>query len=598
MDTGARRQLFLLGAATTLAGFVEMLGIGLVIPFMITASNSQAFGFSNRLNLWLNWLMNTLGIPHEWTTPALGLILAAVICLANAGICAYQLFSTYFVAKQKAIISQKVLHIISSQPISYFDENNSAELSKSVLSDVGAYITCLSSTVQLVAVAIRVAVLYLFFLLANANMAVGFAAAMTCLYLFIHHFIHHPLVEAGKRGLQAASDMYKTSNEVLNAFRDIQVSGTTPYFLQRFEMATNASIHPEYVRGKPGYITRAILETATVASVVGMLVYFHHRDGNLGNGLPLMSAYVIAGIRLIPALQQALSHWVQIRYLMPTLWIIKEFLDRDQNASLRYLDQPVPFQQTLEMDKVSYSYALARERPVLNEVSLTIERHTRVAFVGSTGAGKTTATDILLGLREPTSGRLVVDGQPITAALSRSWRKNIGYVPQDIYLLDSTVVANVAFGIPEVEIDRQMVEQACKVACIHDFIVNELPDGYQSSIGERGTRLSGGQCQRLGIARALYHNPDIIIFDEATSSLDNVTENSILQALDALKGVKTLIVVAHRLHTVWSFDKLFVLERGHLVGAGRAEDLLESCQAFRELATVHPDPTPPVTLVT
>jgi ABC-type multidrug transport system fused ATPase/permease subunit len=209
-----------------------------------------------------------------------------------------------------------------------------------------------------------------------------------------------------------------------------------------------------------------------------------------------------------------------------------------------------------------------------------------VGFVGSTGAGKTTAADILLGLLEPELGQLLVDGTPVTDETRRQWRRCLGYVPQHIFLADDSVAANIAFGIPPKQIDLEAVEQAARVANLHRFVVDELEQDYQTRIGERGIRLSGGQRQRVGIARALYHDPDVLVMDEATSALDNLTERAVMDAVMNLGSKKTIILVAHRLSTVQRCDIIFMFEQGRIIAKGSYDELVDNSEHFRAMALV------------
>jgi ABC-type multidrug transport system fused ATPase/permease subunit len=244
---------------------------------------------------------------------------------------------------------------------------------------------------------------------------------------------------------------------------------------------------------------------------------------------------------------------------------------------------PLRLRDRLVLRDVRYSYPGA-ERPALAGLDLAIGANTTVGLVGSTGAGKTTAVDVVLGLLEPDGGALEVDGVTIDAANRRAWQRALGYVPQQIFLTDDSVAANIALGVPPAEIDTAAVERAARIAELHDFVTGELPQGYATAIGERGVRLSGGQRQRIGIARALYHDPDVLILDEATSALDNRTERAVMDAVHNLGRAKTIVMIAHRLSTVRDCDTIFVLEQGRCVAAGHYDELLDRSRSFRELA--------------
>ena len=240
------------------------------------------------------------------------------------------------------------------------------------------------------------------------------------------------------------------------------------------------------------------------------------------------------------------------------------------------------FSDHIELKGVEYTYPKANT-PALKNINLRIKVNTTVGFAGSTGAGKTTAVDVILGLLPPQNGDLIVDGKPIKSHNRLSWQRAFGYVPQFIFLADDTVTANIAFGIPANEVDKKAVIRAAKIAELHDFVINELNNGYDTAVGERGVRLSGGQRQRVGIARAMYHNPDILIMDEATSALDNLTERAVMNAIDRLSSKKTIIMIAHRLSTVKECDNIFLFDQGKLVSQGNYKHLLSKSKLFKKM---------------
>ena len=383
--------------------------------------------------------------------------------------------------------------------------------------------------------------------------------------------------------------MYRTADELVGGAREIRATVREYEFWDRFRLAAYAAVQPQVVRTMPVFFTRAGLETATLAVVIVLLTYFNSKDGNLANALPLLSSYAIAGIRLLPALQQSITFLMEIRFYSPSVAEVARLVRPAPEISPLEASplRRIPLLREIQLSQVSYRYEA--NTPLLEEISLVIKKNSRVAIVGPTGAGKSTLLDILLGLRHPKSGTMSVDELQITHDVSANWRLSVGYVPQSVYLLDASIAQNIAFGVPPHQICLEKLQNACSIANLTGF-VSSLPDGLDTSVGERGVRLSGGQCQRIGIARALYHDPEVVIFDEATSSLDTVTESSVLDSLDRLSGKKTLIVIAHRLNTIWNFDTILVMTAGRLVGSGTANELLQTCPAFIALAQHRMEP--------
>jgi ABC-type multidrug transport system fused ATPase/permease subunit len=288
-----------------------------------------------------------------------------------------------------------------------------------------------------------------------------------------------------------------------------------------------------------------------------------------------ISLFAFAGYRLIPAIQQIFSGISTLRFVRPSVFD----LDR-QKAGMapanKYLIQAstkeIMLKSEIALKDITFSYPQAFN-PTLRRLSLLIPAFSTVGIIGSTGSGKTTVIDILLGLLEPNEGRLEVDGISITGGLAAAWRRCIGYVPQHIYLADDTLAANIAFGIPPWQVNRGALEAAARKANLHEFISTSLAQGYETFVGERGIRLSGGQRQRIGIARALYPRPKVLVFDEATSALDNISETAVMEAVRNLRKDMTIIIIAHRLTTLKDCDQIYVIEKGELVDHGSYQDV-------------------------
>lgn len=306
------------------------------------------------------------------------------------------------------------------------------------------------------------------------------------------------------------------------------------------------------------------------------------QSGSFNEAIPIVSLYVFAGYRLMPALQQIYSSFTKLSFVSPSLDKLYQDLKnlKPQNEILNSDKNLISYCQNIKLKNIYYNYPNS-ERAALENVSLTIPYNSRIGIVGSTGSGKTTTVDLILGLLEPQQGSLEVDGQTISNKNLRSWQKSIGYVPQHIYLSDDTVASNIAFGVNPKNINQEAVEKASKIANLHKYILEDLPEKYQTTIGERGVRLSGGQRQRIGIARALYHNPKVLILDEATSALDIQTEKIVMEAVNGLVNEVTIIIIAHRLSTVKKCDKIFLLDKGKLKDKGTFDELLKTNDQFR-----------------
>ena len=299
-----------------------------------------------------------------------------------------------------------------------------------------------------------------------------------------------------------------------------------------------------------------------------IILYLMSQSGSFNNALPIISLYVFAGYRLMPAMQQIYNSLTTLTFVGPSL---ENLSNNFKDFKLIYPDnnqEILSFNKTITLKNINYRYPDA-SRITLKDINLNIPAKTKVGIVGTTGSGKTTTVDIILGLLEAQKGTLEVDGQIITKKNLRVWQRSIGYVPQNIYLTDDSVAANIAFGLETKDINQKIVEKVSKIANLHEFVMSELPNQYQTKIGENGIRLSGGQRQRIGIARALYHNPKVLILDEASSALDDLTEKIVMDAINNISKDVTIILIAHRLNTLKNCDSIFKFDQGRIINQER-----------------------------
>jgi ABC-type multidrug transport system fused ATPase/permease subunit len=392
--------------------------------------------------------------------------------------------------------------------------------------------------------------------------------------------------------MDANGRRYKITHEIFNAIKDLKVNGRGGYYLSRYADASYAYASNQVKHQAIAQLPRYALETMAFGVVLLIALYLTLTNQGTDAVLPIIALYAMAGYRMMPALQKLFEGFSTLRFAGPVVDRIREELrglTRSETLAASSIQagaqiEPMRLAERLEISHLSYRYP-GGSRQVLDDVSLVIPARTTVALVGESGAGKSTLVDIVLGLLEPDSGELIVDGRRLDASSMAEWRRHIGYVPQAIYLADDTLRRNIALGVPDREIDDEAVIRAARAAAIHDFIATELPQGYETVTGDRGVRLSGGQRQRIGIARALYSNPDLLILDEATSALDGSTETAVMDAIDRLAGQKTIIMIAHRLATVRNCDCLYFMSRGRLLASGSFDELLAAQPEFRRMAS-------------
>ena len=331
-------------------------------------------------------------------------------------------------------------------------------------------------------------------------------------------------------------------------------------------------------------LPKYLLDAIGFGAILFLMTYTVYIEKTSGEIIPIVAVFALAGYRLMPALQQIYASLTQLKFNFPALEILVTDLSsvNEVTSFNRQKNPPLLFSKHLIIKDVGFTYPNVNI-PVLKNINLKIELNTTVGLVGITGSGKTTLVDIVLGLLNNTRGKLFVDETELTAENISSWQDNLGYVPQAIYLIDDTIERNIAFAVTEVDINK--VKHAAKMAELDEFI-QTLPDGYQTNVGERGIRLSGGQKQRIAIARALYHDPKFLILDEATSSLDGLTENIIMDAIHNLAHKKTILMIAHRITTLKECDVIYVLENGAIINSGSYKQLLKSDENFRHMANI------------
>ncbi|HXE73665.1 MAG TPA: ABC transporter ATP-binding protein [Candidatus Nitrosotenuis sp.] len=573
-----RRRAGWLVALMLVKAVTELTGVASLVPLVAVASRP---GLAQS-NPWLAWLHDSLGFSSDGAFLVfLAVAFVALFVLTNAvnAVTFYQCYRFCFRLSHE--LACRLLAVYLCRPYPWFLRQNSSELAKNLLGEVDR--TVASVILVLVTIAARgLTVLFLCvgLLWLDPLVAVTTAVATSALYVLIYRHFNQRMNECARGYTEANRLRFKTVLEGLSAMREARALARGPFFLEAFRGHSrryNDLMAAEHLIGNmPSYVT----EPLAIAAIVAVLVYFAAR-GQAESSVAMASLYIMATWRLVPALQKIYENAVGLRVNVPLLARIHAELTGEGEAVRPRLWPRLPLRQALRLEEVSFAYG---DVPVVRQVSLEIPRGTSAALVGRSGAGKTTLADLAAGLLVPQEGRVTVDGQPLEGEALRRWQGSVGYVPQEIYLLDDTVRRNIALGVPDEEIDEEAVMRAATMAHIHDFIVGELPQGYDTVLGERGVILSGGQRQRIGIARALYMDPELLILDEATSSLDNLTERSVIEAIEELAGRKTLLVIAHRLSTVKGCDRIFLVEEGRVVDSGPFAQLLAASAPFQELA--------------
>ncbi len=545
------------------SAFAEVVSLGAVLPFIgILVAPEQVFDYPIVADVVLALGITSadqLALPLTVAFVAAALIAGAIrILLLWATIrLAFAAGSDLSIEVYRRTLYQPYwVHVSrnTSQVISGIGKVNSAI---AVLSQL---MTLISSTVLLVAIIL--ALLAIDPMVASVA-AVGFGAS----YALISWNTRRRLLRNSQRVAHEQTQVVKAVQEGLGGIRDVLLDGTQPVYCDIYRQSDQPLRRANGKNYFIGNCPRHIMEALGMVLIAALAYALSRQDGGIATALPVLAALALGAQRLLPALQQAYAAWATIAGNHGSLADAIELLDQPLPAELlQPSPAPLHFQDAIRFNTVRFRYA--SDGPwVLDGLNLTIPKGARVGFVGRTGSGKSTMLDLLMGLLIPTEGELLVDGQPISGNRVKAWQKTIAHVPQNIYLADSTLAENIAFGVPRNAIDLDRVQQAARQAQIADFIENSK-EGYQTHVGERGIRLSGGQRQRIGIARALYKQASVLVFDEATSALDNATEQSVINAIEGLDRDLTILIIAHRLTTVQRCDTIVELEHGQVVVAG------------------------------
>ena len=476
------------------------------------------------------------------------------------------LTQTSFAYNWEYKISKSLVEKYLGQPYEWFLKNHGADLNKNILSDVSivvmhCFIPLLTITMQ---GAVSLAVLILLFFV-NFKLSLGIGIVLGIIYGSIYVLSAKYLRRLGKQHFDANRGRYRVSNEAFNATKEIKLLNLEANYIRRFNKHALETAKHQTSATIVGQLPRFALEGLIFGGMLSVILYLMTSSGGFISALPTISVFAFAGYRLMPALQQIYSASTQIRFVKHPIGTLVEDLKLLNNSS--FLDDevskpsPIKFNKDLVLKNISFKYDRA-EREIFSNLSLRIEQKTSVGIIGTTGSGKTTLVDLILCLLKAQLGTLEIDGKVVTEANEKQWQRLIGYVPQQIFLSDASIAANIAFGEEQKNINQKALIKASKIAQLHSFVVEQLPQKYDTTIGENGARLSGGQRQRIGIARALYRNPKILIFDEATSALDNNTEKAVVDAVQALKNEITTIQISHRLNTVKNCDKIFQVKDG------------------------------------
>lgn len=572
-------QLGVLCVAQILRAFVELVGVASIMPFMSVVADPDLV--QTNVYLAATYEAFDFGSVHSFLI-ALGVAVIIMLALSN-GISALAQYGMHrFSWGMHHRLSVRLLTGYLAQPYSFFTSKNSASLNKTLLNECQEVIrNVMIPMLDVIARVLVILALVAVLLITDPLLAISVALVFGGVYGIVYVGIKTKQRRLGIERVQANRERFKVAGEAFGGIKDVKVLERERAFIERYKPASWNFSRTTATNSIMQILPRYFIEAVAFGGVVMVILYYLQAGQGVAHIIPVVSLYAFAGYRLIPELQGLFADLTKVRFSRAALddlmknYHLLAVAEERQGKSLQ-------FEKEIFFDDVFFKYE-GTETPALRGVSLRIEKNQTVGLVGKSGSGKTTLVDLLLGLFAPTAGRILIDGVDLTPQNLSAWRRTVGYVPQHIYLVDDSIANNIAFGVAPQDVDMERVERAASIAHLDEFI-QTLSDGYQTVVGERGVRLSGGQRQRIGIARALYHDPEVLIMDEATSALDGATENAVMDAIHALAGKKTIILIAHRLTTVQTANIIWMLRDGRVEQTGTYEELLQKNRLFREFA--------------
>ncbi|MEO8242362.1 MAG: ABC transporter ATP-binding protein, partial [bacterium] len=487
-------------------------------------------------------------------------------------------------------IGSRLMETYLRRPYIYYLNRNTGDMAKELVSEVALLVgQVYQPAANLIAQSVLLLVLVILLVVVNPSVALIGVLVLGSCYAAVYLLIRRYIGRAGQERSLRYGERHRITTEALAGIKTIRLQGRESFYRDAFDRITHriALVQADMITLStiPRYAIEAIAFGGVIMlALILMIRYQDSPNGPVAHLLPLLGFYAFAGYRILPAVQGIYQSMTQLRGGIAGLdSIAADLAGREDLPTLSETPStPLPFVNTIELSNLGFGYP-ATDAATLQGISLTLPAGTTLGIVGPTGAGKTTLVDLFLGLLPPDIGEIRVDGTVVTAENMRSWQADLGYVPQDIFLLDASVAENIALGLKPEDIDQTKVREAARMAQILEFVETQMPQGFATPVGERGVRLSGGQRQRIGIARALYNNPGILVFDEATSALDNLTEQEVVRAINDLSGTKTILLIAHRISTVRDCDQILVMERGRMAGLGHYDDLYRDNATFRRL---------------
>ena len=579
------KQFYLLQVLVVIMAFTELLGIASIAPFMALVGDISILE-TNGIFAQL-YKMSGLNNPMDFLFYT-GVIVLVMLAFSTV----ISMFTTWklsiFGARIGTEIADRLYSYYMQQSWQFHASGSSAQLTKQVSTEA-ARIS--SQIVQPLMIMNSKLVLALFISISiviyDPVIAILGLFIFSLAYFVLYRLVRQKLESNGQQLSEVSTQRFRLMNEGFGGIKDVLLLNRSHDFITRFHDSGKVFARAQGTNIAISQVPRYFIELIAFGAMISLvLVLIKVHSGNLGEVLPILAVYALAAFKLLPALQQIYSSLSQIKGNTAAFEAVKDDLERSfdsqKTSSDTVVSTPIDLKRSIKLSNIEFSYP-GKERPAVDGVNMSIPVNSVIGLVGSSGSGKSTLIDLLLGLLTPQQGNIYVDDIRITADNKRAWQDLLGFVPQSIFLSEGSIAENIAFGIPAKDISLKQVDKALNLANLTE-LVEQLPDGVNTRVGERGVQLSGGQRQRIGIARALYHEAEVLVFDEATSALDGITEKIVMDAIHEFSGQKTIVMIAHRLKTVEKCDLIYFMEHGKIIDHGTYQELVVRNVKFKEMA--------------
>ncbi len=579
LSTHERRRIIFLLFTVLIMAFIEMLGLASILPFIGMLSNPDILNTNKYLGEIFNYVKN-FGVDSENEFIFfLGIFVFTLLIISLIFKASITYLQVRFNSMCQYNIGRRIIKGYLNKSYSWFLNRNSAELGKNILTEVSTVVgNGLSPLLNLVVQSIMSLTILTLLIIVDPKLALIIGLILCLAYVIVYKSLLNIINLKSQERFKANQWRFTAVSEAFGAVKEIKLSGLEQTYIDRFSEPAKSLAKNQASLQVIGKLPRYAIEAIAFGGMLLIVLYLIAQSKNFTDAVPIIALYVFAGYRLMPSAQQIYISATQLRSIIPALDALHKDI-ASLEKPVKKIGEKILFNKSINLRNINFNYP-NNEKLALKKINLKIQSGTKVGIIGTTGSGKTTLIDLILGLLEPKDGKIEVDDKVIKKNSLRSWQSLIGYVPQQIYLADDTIAANIAFGENPKNINLNDIETATKIANIHEFISKELPLKYQTKVGERGIRLSGGQIQRIGIARALYRKPQILVLDEATSALDNITEKSVLDKLNNFGNNVTIIIITHRLTSIKNCDNIYLIDKGEIKGEGTFDKLEKENSLF------------------